>query len=533
MLGSSHGKKYVTEFWPRCRRKRNYDMEGIKKYYNEFTPDEYGDIDEQSFLDLNLQSMYIKMDGTYSTPGETKLYEMLKKPVRDKNILEKRSKLMEYFGENEEDRITVQSALYNLGRDKEYDLVELLTNEYKGNTFKKYIYFILGSVLPIGIFFISLVYPVGFYVLFGLSLLNSFIRGFEHSSKQKKPKKGIFYTAKILKCAKEISKLDIKELDEYKNKINEIFKILGTDSRKLNKATGVISGVDELSSLNGLIELVEIIFLSAEKKYYGLIDNLNSHKNEIRELYDILGEIDALIAVQGYKEYSEYETVKPKFEENCGFKIIEGAHPLVKDAVKNSITINNKGIVLTGSNMAGKSTFLRMIGINIVLAQSFNFVFAKEYKSEFLNYVSSISPEDDVEAGKSYYIAEAEAVLRIIKALDGEYKVFCGIDEIFRGTNPIERVVASEKILLYIQKRKSLSIVATHDKELTDLLSKTHDFYHFSEDVSESDGLSFDYKLKEGVLKTRNAIKLLKYIGYPDQIVNGAYSFIENGKASI
>ena len=124
-------------------------------------------------------------------------------------------------------------------------------------------------------------------------------------------------------------------------------------------------------------------------------------------------------------------------------------------------------------------------------------------------------------------MAEAEALLRIIKALDGKLPVFCAIDEIFRGTNPVERIAASSEILKYIQNRNCISIVATHDRELTSILKDTHDFYYFSEDVDDEKGLKFDYKIKHGISKTRNAIKLLKFIGYPNEIINGAYEEIK------
>ncbi|MGL5069599.1 MAG: MutS-related protein [Sarcina sp.] len=531
MLGSKKIRKNVARIWSQGYRNTKSDMSKIKMYYEEFSPNEYGDIDEQSFSDLNLQSIYEKMDRTYSTAGETKLYEFLKKPVRDKEVLNNRSDIMELFAEQEKHRINIQLALYKLGKDENYDLVELLTNEHKGNSFKRWIYFILGSIVPFIIILASLINPMALYGLLALLIINSLIASKEKEGKIKKPRGGISYAARLVKCGKVISRLDIKGLEDYKRRIDNIFKKVGKDINKFDKATSVIKGVDDLSELNKFIELFEFLFLSVDKTYYRMIDNLNSNKSEIKKLYDVIGEIDALIAVAGYKEYSEYEIAKPEFKESYGFKLIDGAHPLVENVVKNSIIIDKKGIVLTGTNMSGKSTFLRMIGVNIVLAQSFNFVHAKAYKSEFLNYVSSISPEDDVESGKSYYMAEGEAVLRIIKALDGEYKVFCSIDEMFRGTNPLERIVASEKILKYIQKRNSLSIVATHDKELTQMLDKTHDFYHFSEDVSDSEGLSFDYKLKDGVLKTRNAIKLLKYLGYPDVIIDRAYKFIENEEA--
>ena len=173
--------------------------------------------------------------------------------------------------------------------------------------------------------------------------------------------------------------------------------------------------------------------------------------------------------------------------------------------------------------MSGKSTFIRMLSINILLAQSFNFVLAKKYVGTFFNIVSSISPKDDVDAGKSYYLAEAEGILRILKALDKNIPVFCPIDEIFRGTNPVERISSSAEILKYINNKNAICIVATHDRELSEMLAENYDFYHFSENVNENTGLSFDYKLKPGIIDTSNAIKILEYIGYPKEITQGAY----------
>lgn len=173
--------------------------------------------------------------------------------------------------------------------------------------------------------------------------------------------------------------------------------------------------------------------------------------------------------------------------------------------------------------MSGKSTFLRMIGVNMLFAQCFNFVLADEYEAPIFNIVTSISPNDDLSNGKSFYMAEAESILRIIKSLDKDLPVFCAIDEIFRGTNPIERISSSAEILEYINKKDTISIVATHDRELVDILKDNYEFYYFSESVSSKDGLSFDYKLKKGVSRTRNAIKLLDYIGYPKEITEKAY----------
>lgn len=526
MFGKRNARVYVSKSWPDGCYKISRDMKGIKKYYDEFTRGNYGVVDDETFSDLNLDIMYKEMDGTYSSAGESKLYDMLRNPVRNKEILNERSNFMEHFSINTKNRIEVQSTLYELNNDKNFNFLELLTNEYKGSKFKKRFYFILGKVLPLLFFIFGFIYNPMFIFLGSLVIINPLITSIERLLNSNKPYSGIYYATKLIRCGIKLTKLNIDVLKPYQRRIDTILKNLGPEIKNLKKVSGIMGGFLEFSFIEPFLELAGAVFLSSDIAYYKLIDNLNLHKKDLKKLYDIIGEIDALIAVQGYKEKSDYETVKPEFEMECGFKIVHGVHPLIENPVENSITITNKGIVLTGTNMSGKSTFLKMIGINIILAQSFNFVHGKEYKAEFFNFISSINPQDDISRGKSYYLAEAESVLRIINALHGEYRVFCCIDEIFRGTNPQERIAASQNILKYIQSRNSLSIVTTHDKELTTLLIQSHDFYYFSEDVSTSTGLTFDYKLKAGVSKTRNAIKLLKYVGYPDEIVDGAYSSI-------
>lgn len=163
----------------------------------------------------------------------------------------------------------------------------------------------------------------------------------------------------------------------------------------------------------------------------------------------------------------------------------------------------------------------------MILAQSFYFVLAKKYQAPFFNIVSSISPNDDLTKGKSFFMAEVESIHRIIKALEKDVPVFCPIDEIFRGTNPIERISMSAEILTYINRGKSISIVATHDRELVDILKENYAFYYFSEKVDTNKGLSFDYKIKKGISQTRNAIRLLEYMSYPKEITDKAYKRAE------
>ncbi|MGL5633538.1 MAG: MutS-related protein [Sarcina sp.] len=531
MFRDKYPRKYVIKFWPEGRVKVK-NLEKIRKYYDTYS-DKKDVIDDQSFSDLTLNSFFCNMDRTYSTAGQSILYNLFRTPVRDKKELERRGEFIDYYLREENDRINVQEILYKLGIDREHSFIDLINTKLNKDKFKRVFYMLFGRILPIlaivlGVFLNSNY----FWGLLIMAVINALICNIKRNKTENEMEEnilfGIGYSAAVIRAAKRINKLDIENLNYYKSKINKILNKIGTDQKKFTVVEKLL-GIDGQDGLmHEIFDGFCVVTLHLENTYQSMACNIEKYKEELRELYAIIGEIDALISVSAYKEDCEYLYSVPEFvNDSYGIEIVNGAHPLVKDVVKNSIHITDKGIVLTGTNMSGKSTFLRMLGINIMLAQSFNFVHADKYKAPFLNIVTSISPEDDVENGKSYYLAEAEAILRILKALDGEIKVFCAIDEIFRGTNPIERVAASEEILKYIQKRNAISIVATHDKELTEFLKVTHKFYHFSEDVSEKEGLSFDYKLKNGILKTRNAIKLLKYVGYPDEIIEGSYKTID------
>jgi DNA mismatch repair ATPase MutS len=120
-------------------------------------------------------------------------------------------------------------------------------------------------------------------------------------------------------------------------------------------------------------------------------------------------------------------------------------------------------------------------------------------------------------AGKSFYYVEAERILRTIQGFNPIIPTLCIIDELLSGTNSTERLQASESIIRYLGGQNSLSIIATHDLELAGRLDGTCDFYHFTDNV-DATGLKFDYQLKPGIATTRNAIALLKYLGYPEEI---------------
>jgi DNA mismatch repair ATPase MutS len=183
-------------------------------------------------------------------------------------------------------------------------------------------------------------------------------------------------------------------------------------------------------------------------------------------------------------------------------------------------------MLLTGSNMSGKTTFIRSMGINVITGLTINTCFAETMAIPQIRIYSAIRNSDDLMNDKSYYFEELLTIKNMIrKSSEGKPNLFL-LDEIFKGTNTIERISAGKAVLSYLLKNKNIVFVSTHDIELTDMLAKDYELYHFSEIVAENK-VDFDYKLKEGKLRKRNAIRILQINDYPEDLISEAIEISE------
>jgi DNA mismatch repair ATPase MutS len=194
--------------------------------------------------------------------------------------------------------------------------------------------------------------------------------------------------------------------------------------------------------------------------------------------------------------------------------------------VANSITLIDKSVLLTGSNMSGKTTFIRAIGINAILAQTIGTCFAKECIMPPLRIFSAMRISDDLLNDKSYYFEEILTIKAMVEESQSETQALFLLDELFKGTNTVERIAAGKAVLSYLNKGQHIVFVATHDIELTVYLKDSFDLYHFTE-VVENDKIAFDYKLRTGNLKTRNAIRILEINHYPIEVISEAKGLFE------
>jgi hypothetical protein len=194
-------------------------------------------------------------------------------------------------------------------------------------------------------------------------------------------------------------------------------------------------------------------------------------------------------------------------------------HPLIPatSRVTNDFAINGAGVIglVTGSNMAGKSTFLRSIGVNVVLAQAGSPDCASSLTLSPVRLMSSMRIADNLAENTSTFYAELKKLKTIIEAVNRHERVFILLDEILRGTNSMDRHKGSEALIAQLVKQLAVAVIATHDLELATMeneLAGAIENYHFDVQV-EGEELYFDYKLKEGICTSLNASILMKKIG--------------------
>jgi DNA mismatch repair ATPase MutS len=228
----------------------------------------------------------------------------------------------------------------------------------------------------------------------------------------------------------------------------------------------------------------------------------------------------------------EYPTwCRPSFEQptpDATLRAVAIGHPLLRDddRVCNDVSVGPPGTVLlvTGSNMSGKSTLLRSIGLNVALAAVGAPVCAREFSLPSVELASSIRVSDDVSQGVSFYMAELKRLKSVVdhaREMSGLADRVCLflLDEILQGTNSRERQIAVVQVLRHLIDSRSIGAISTHDLELADEpeLAEIAHVVHFREtihpDASGNEQMTFDYRMRDGVSPTTNALRLLKMVG--------------------
>ena len=448
-------------------------------------------IDDITWNDLDMDRIFALINQSVSPVGDECLYDLLRKPVFMEEELKERERLLEFFKVREKERHQIQALLSGIrkpGNVSVFEAVNITKEvEIQGRGFQ------ITMCLA---FFLSLL----FFMLMPRCVIQ------------------------LLEAQKGLEKLKIPELESYREESRKYRECLRTFQK------GSFLVLDQSSAGGGLeglfMDYIRMLTHIDLIKFSAMMKAMQKHQREIQGLMKIFGYLDSMICVASFRESLPYYSQPELTKEKSAYLHVENLyHPLLSQPVANSIEAS-KGILVTGSNASGKSTFLKNIAVNTILSQTIYTATATACQAPYFKVMTSMALRDDLERGESYFIVEIRSLKRILDEAEKEGCLLCIIDEVLRGTNTIERIGASSQILADLRRDQVLPFAATHDIELSYILEDLYENYHFEEEVKEHE-VVFNYLLKKGRVTTRNAIRLLEMTGYKESLVEGAKRSVE------
>ncbi|MGX7419993.1 MutS-related protein [Carnobacterium gallinarum] len=482
-------------------------------------------VDDGTWYDLDLESVYRAVNRTYSSVGSEYLYGMMREIQLDTDKLTEFEKLTTFMTENPSERQKIQFHLAMLGKKDHNQTAAYLYNARNYQLPNGSLYYVLGvlPILSLFLLFVNVYLGIGALVA---CLLFNIITYYTKKEKVERELNALNYISGMIQAASQLSKIESPE----KNQLTACYhKLKGAKKG----ASGVLTktGTPETDFI---VEYLNMLFLLPFINYQRVMKVLVKKEETLLELWEILGRLDSACGVASFRQQLPYWTV-PTFGQHAQVLAENVYHPLLSKPVANPVDWQ-KNTLVTGSNASGKSTYVKSIALSTITAQTIHTAFAEEIQLKSSLVISSMAVEDSVFAGESYFIAEIKSLKRMISQISPETTCLCFVDEILKGTNTIERISASAAIVHWLSQQNVLAFIATHDIELTEILKNDCDNVHFRETVTDED-IFFDYQVHQGAATTRNAIKLLSLMEYPAEIIqlanNEADQFIENSQWNV
>lgn len=485
------------------------DYTSMKQYYEHFPLTEPA-VDDITWNDLNMDAIFKRMKNTQSSIGDEYSYRFFRhQHNKDLAAFEEAVQAMH---QNAAGRQRMQFAFHRIGRKTNNGLASLLLEPGQLPKIPMLLIILVTLFDVVGLVstwtepgFGILATTLGFCV--ALILYTFVLR------KIAGPMVSLGMFTRMVRAAKLIVRLDIpafKRETEILRRNLAVFKNISSLADYIIQVSG---------SANSMMIIITSYFGLYAFAYVAMVRMLRKHRAEALALYECVGYIELCISTASYRaSLGAYCT--PAFRDDSTVRFEEIIHPLLKNPVPNSHTIGNK-MIITGSNASGKSTFARILAVNAILGQLFNTCLAKSYAFRPCEVYTSMNLKDDITTGDSFYVAEVKSLKRLLEVASAPGYPMLFTDEIFKGTNMVERIAAASVILKRFADVDCFFCLATHDVELSRILGSRYENYHFQEVVTNDD-ISFDYTLRPGVTTGSNAIKLLAYCHYDGEIVSQA-----------
>lgn len=464
-------------------------------------------IDDKTWSDLNMDTLFHKINFNFTAIGEMRLYATLRGMFKVNQ-----TSLINMFKDNKVFRLNVSYILSKIGKN----VYPLFPDQMLPT--KRNILLMFCPLLPfIGFAFIFLIPSKGILICLTFMILNA-ILSFKLKKSYDQDLKSIFYTANVIKQSQALSKIES----------TPAISVDFTHFKASRRFSGLLARVESQDMASSIIMFIKIVFMIDYVLFHLIQRSYFKYQEEVMACYDYISILDNHYSIAMY-QHTLTHYCNPKINHNMnGLQMKSIIHPLLdeENAIANTIDISNH-ILLTGSNASGKSTFMKAVALNLILAQSIQTATAHSFIYQPGYVMTSMANADDVLSGDSYFMSELKSIRRLFNTHQCN-KIYCFIDEIFKGTNTTERIAASESVLSYLDNQKAYQVLAaTHDVELSTLLENTYNNYHFNESIQEN-SIFFDYKIKPGKANTRNAIELLRITQFPIDIYQRAQQNIRN-----
>ncbi len=493
-------------------------------------------LSDLTWQDLGMDDLFGAISRCSSSPGDEVLLSWLRNPELDPEHLKERGRLIRTMEEQEELRRQAVFLLGKVGSIRDHSFAELMEKLADAPRIRRTPYLLAGLTIPAALV-ILLIFPVpGILLLIaalGLNLVLS-MRARETSDFYLR---GIDCVLRMLQCAGALKKLPFPEDTDIAGRLAEEESALQSFRRGSGivvSSAGTGTGADSV-----ILQYLNLFFHLDLLRLDRMVEIFTEKKEVCFDLLADLGTVDAAISAASFRaalpvfcepEWNAGTVGKEKGmrtemnrdgQVQIAVTITDMIHPLIKNPVPNSMKAEG-GNLITGSNASGKSTFLKNLGICAVLAQSIFTVPAKAYRGPLLRVATSMSVSDSILGGESYFMAEIRAVKALLDLTEAkETPALVMIDEVLRGTNTIERIAASSQILKALKKPGVIVFAATHDRELTEILKEEYKNWHFEEVITDGD-VHFSYRIGEGSAKSRNAIRLLRTLGFDPKLADAA-----------
>jgi len=476
-------------------------------------------VDDKTWSDLEFPSFFTAIDTTITPIGRQFLFDQLRVYEYDGSEIDRRSRTCQTLQSDPRLREDIQVALKPLQVDAASYIADLLFGTEPAQVpYRRLL--LPWALIAVGALVAALAHLIPLWLGLLPLLVNLVITG-RIDVKLQEDVNALLHCSRMLSIADRIAGLSGDD------GLSDLSRLQAERPmrRRLRSQTRSLRTFDRLRTslvIGGLMSIADVLLLAKLLLYSRALARFCANRSLWQSTFQLLGAMDAAAAVVSFMGRYPIRC-RPTIVDDRVLEIENGYHAFIADPVKNSIRLDGTSVLITGSNMTGKTTFIKMVAMNVVLGHTLGFCLADRVTLPRSPVRALIHGDQSVATGKSRYFAEAEAICGFIsESAAGACRIFV-LDEPFSGTNTVERIAVAKAVLRAISANAQV-LVTTHDVELQHLLGAQFELCYFQENPAV-EGF-FDHALRAGVSTQRNAIRVLERLGLPPDIIAEAMAAV-------